>query len=160
MSYCLKIFSQIQYLVFLFCQQFPLLCRLLNLIRSHFTYFCFCFILGDRAKKKYCCNLRVFCLCFGCFTVLVHWISFLWQLHFKFIILLSECLIFHIYIYIYFLLDAQSLNSLKLQIRVFIFFICFMNYVFYPGSVLVFDSLLLLFLFLAILFHNNRKFHN
>lgn len=102
MSYCLKIFSQIQYLVFLFCQQFPLLCRLLNLIRSHFTYFCFCFILGDRAKKKYCCNLRVFCLCFGCFTVLVHWISFLWQLHFKFIILLSECLIFHIYIYIFF----------------------------------------------------------
>ena len=33
-----------------------------------------------------------------------------------------------------------------------------MNCVFYPGSVLVFDFLL--FLFLAILFHNNRKFHN
>ena len=35
-----------------------------------------------------------------------------------------------------------------------------MNSVFYPGSVLVFDFLLLIFLFLAILFHNNRKVHN
>ena len=41
--------------------------KILSLIRPHFFVFAFVsFDLGDRSKKKYCCNLcqRVFCLCF------------------------------------------------------------------------------------------------
>ena len=62
----LQIFSPILRVVFFSCFWFPLLKKLLSLIRSHLLVFVFIFITLGGGSKRSCCKLcqRVFCLCF------------------------------------------------------------------------------------------------